>query len=252
MHVTTPNGGLECLTGGMANRTRAPIVLVHGIQGTAGVWNPVLPRLSGQRPVIAPHLRGRAGSFSPNDPAAYTMRGFAEDLCAVIETVEGPVVLVGWSMGSLVALEYIQTYGQDRLIGLALVSGSPCLASAGGGDAVWFQGDTPEALAENAAERAKRLQLTETATNIAVAGSWMSARTADYRGTLGAIRLPTLVLHGAEDPECPVAHARLMTQSLPAAQLKVWAGCGHVPMAHAPDDFASKLMEFADFCDPPD
>lgn len=249
MIVNIPGGVLNCLTAGSASDGSTTLVMVHGIQGTASVWKPVMPPLAAGRHVLAPHLRGRGGSFSPEDPAAYTLSSFADDLRAVVETITGPVVLIGWSMGSLVALEYLRSYGGQGLIGLALVSGSPCLRPAGGDEAIWFTGDTPEALAANAAARAERLRLPETATTMAVAGSWMSAREADYRADLAMIDLPVQVLHGAEDPECPLSHARMLAQAIPEARLEIWHGCGHVPMAHAPERFIAELDSFVRSCE---
>ncbi|RMC35706.1 alpha/beta fold hydrolase [Paracoccus alkanivorans] len=249
MIVTIPGGVLNCLTAGPVGKGTATLLMIHGIQGTASVWVPVMQPLASERHVLAPHLRGRAGSFSPDDPAAYSMAAFAGDLHAVLCAVRGPVVLVGWSMGCLVALEYLRTYGTGGLIGLALISGSPYLMATGGNDATWFSGDTYGAVMASAAARAERLQLSETATDIAVAGSWMDARNADYRDDLGAIDLPVLVLHGAEDPECPVSHARMMAEAIPEAQLEIWNGCGHVPMAYAPERLAAELRRFAHSCE---
>lgn len=247
--METADGTLVCLTGGPDDAGAAAVVLVHGIQGTAAIWRQVMPMLSQDRRVLAPHLRGRSGSFSPKMPEAYDMASFAGDLHAVIATLRGPALLVGWSMGSLVALEYVQNYGTIGLAGLALVSGTPCIAATGSEDAAWFTGDTVEAVTLEAADRARRLNLVETATDVAVAGSWMSARTADYRAMLPRIDLPVLVLHGSDDPECPVSHAEIMAQAIPGAKLSVWQGCGHVPMSYAPQRFADELGSFVGACE---
>ena len=243
-NVTIPEGVLTCLSRGNRNSTKPAIVLLHGIQGTASIWLPVMDMLSDDRWVIAPNLRGRAGSYSPDLASDYELTDFAGDLQAVLDHLPAPVVLVGWSMGSLVALEYLRRYGTQRISQLALVSSTPCIATTGGQDAMWFQGDTTEALALNAAERAKRLGLVETASDIAVAGSWLSVKAADYREILPEIGLPTLILHGEDDPDCPVAHAKVMADALPGAHLRLWPGCGHVPMAHDPVAFVKELDAF--------
>ncbi|PZQ48369.1 MAG: alpha/beta hydrolase [Rhodovulum sulfidophilum] len=242
MIIDTPEGALACRAAGPADAPGPTLVLVHGIQGTAAVWTGVLTGLATGRRVLAPHLRGRAGSFAPADPAAYTMAAFARDLGAVLARAPRQVVLVGWSMGCLVALEHLRAQGADGLAGLVLVSGSACLATPPA--AVWFRGDTPEAIAANAEARARRLGLAETATGMAVAGSWISARSQDYRPALRALALPTLVLHGTEDPECPVAHGEALAAGIPGARLSLWEGHGHVPMAAAPERFAAELDGF--------
>lgn len=247
MQVKISGGVLDCLVAG-TNTGRPSLVLLHGIQGTASVWEPLLADLSQDRLVVAPHMRGRAGSFTPDDAGQYALSDFAGDLRAVLATLPGPAVLVGWSMGCLIALEHLRSTAAHGLAGLVLVSGTPCLAATGGQDAVWFQGETVEALARNAADRAQRLQLTETATDIAVAGSWLAAQAADYRDVLPGIALPILVLHGMDDPECPTAHARIMQQAIPGAKLSLWPGCGHVPMAHDPAAFAREMASFLPAC----
>lgn len=247
MQITISGGVLNCLVAGTPT-VRPSLVLLHGIQGTAAVWRPLLADLSRDRLVIAPNLRGRAGSYAPDDAGQYGLADFAGDLRAVLDSLPGPAVLVGWSMGCLVALEHLRGAGTRGLAGLVLVSGSPCLAATGGQDAVWFQGDTVAALARNAAARARRLHLSESASDIAVAGSWLAAQAADYRDFLPDIDLPTLVLHGMDDPECPVSHARIMHQAIPGARLRLWPGCGHVPMAHDPATFARELDAFLPFC----
>lgn len=248
MNIVTPEGLLDCLTAGLDRQGTPTIVAVHGIQGTAAIWNPVLSGLAKNCRVLAPNLRGRAGSFAPDDPHDYTMAAFAIDLCSAIAAAPGPVVLVGWSMGSLVALEYLKAFGPKNIRGLVLVSGSCCLAGNTTGDAVWFHSATTDALATEAADRVMRLGLTESATNVAVAGSWLSARDADYRAELAEIKIPTLVLHGDEDSECPESHGRFLADHLPNASLQIWEGCGHIPMSFSPDRFTDTLANFMSTC----
>jgi len=44
---------------------------------------------------------------------------------------------------------------------------------------------------------------------------------------LAALRVPTLVLHGADDPLMPVEHARDTAACIPGAELLVIEGMGH-------------------------
>jgi len=52
---------------------------------------------------------------------------------------------------------------------------------------------------------------------------------------LHALKVPTLVIHGADDPLIPVAAGRDTAAVVPGARLEVIAGMGHdIPEALAP------------------
>lgn len=51
----------------------------------------------------------------------------------------------------------------------------------------------------------------------------------DARPLLSAVRLPTLLLHGADDAVIPVPAAEALANALPAARLRVIPAMGHLP-----------------------
>lgn len=218
----------------------APLVLLHGIQGTASTWDAISPLLSEGYRVIAPNLRGRSASLTPNDESDYRLSAFADDLDAVLAWIGQPAVVVAWSMGVSVTLEMIRTHGENRLCGLLLVSGSPCV----GDEARWFHGATTAEVAEEARERGRRLALVEAAAPHAVAASWQQVKQADFRPLLPSITLPTLVLHGTDDDQSPVSHGRLLAERIPGAKLNEWKETGHNPMAKDAQRFASAVRDF--------
>ena len=63
-------------------------------------------------------------------------------------------------------------------------------------------------------------------------------------GRLGRIRVPTLVVHGAEDRLVPALNARLLARAIPHAVLEVIAGAGHLILDDAPDRVAAALGGF--------
>jgi pimeloyl-ACP methyl ester carboxylesterase len=66
---------------------------------------------------------GHGDSSKPQDVAAYADPAlWAADLHAVIEAagLSRPII-VGWSLGGLIAGYYLKRYGQDRLGGVNLV-----------------------------------------------------------------------------------------------------------------------------------
>jgi pimeloyl-ACP methyl ester carboxylesterase len=64
------------------------------------------------------------------------------------------------------------------------------------------------------------------------------------RGWLGHLRVPTLILHGDDDPLVPVANARWMATVMPGARLRVVHGAGHLFLIDEPESVAGDLVRF--------
>jgi pimeloyl-ACP methyl ester carboxylesterase len=87
-----------------------PVVLVHGWKGSHRLWDPVTARLAPDRRVVAFDLRGMGESDKPR--CAYDFDELSDDLGAVIEALGlRDVVLTAWSMGTTVALRYLERGG---------------------------------------------------------------------------------------------------------------------------------------------
>jgi len=108
----------------------APVVLLlHGITSNALVWARVAGELAGEFEVVAPDLRGRAGSAGL--PGPYGLAAHAEDVAAVLSRF-GDAVVVGHSMGAFVATLAAAVATRYRVRGLVLVDGGlPLQAPAG-------------------------------------------------------------------------------------------------------------------------
>jgi len=66
----------------------------------------------------------------------------------------------------------------------------------------------------------------------------------DLRPQLAAIRQPTLILWGAKDPVAPPQDAPLLKSKIPHAALKVLDQCGHSPMQDQPELFNREVENF--------
>ncbi|OKJ42327.1 alpha/beta hydrolase [Streptomyces sp. CB01580] len=105
-----------------AREPDAPVVIaLHGITSNALSWGPVARLLDGRATLIAPDLRGRAGSCGL--PGPYGIATHADDVAALAEALApGRVVLAGHSMGAFVtALAAVRH--PDRFGPLLLVDG---------------------------------------------------------------------------------------------------------------------------------
>ncbi|MFB8024783.1 MULTISPECIES: alpha/beta fold hydrolase [unclassified Streptomyces] len=105
-----------------AGETGAPVVVaLHGITANALSWGAVARVLAGRVTLVAPDLRGRAGSAGL--PGPYGIAAHADDAAALAKAAgDGPVVLAGHSMGAFVAALAAVRH-PDRFGELVLVDG---------------------------------------------------------------------------------------------------------------------------------
>jgi len=86
-----------------------PLVLIHGAWASHEWWRWQAPALSHHYRVISPDVRGH-GKSSPLK-AASSVDDFTADLKGFLEKVgTREVVLVGWSMGGLISMQYCLNY----------------------------------------------------------------------------------------------------------------------------------------------
>jgi len=97
------------------------IVLVPGWCMPATIWRAQLPVLGARWRTLALDPRGQGQSQIP--ATGYTADRRADDLRDVLAGLER-VVLVGWSLGALDALQYVHRHGRQRLLGVMLVDSS--------------------------------------------------------------------------------------------------------------------------------
>lgn len=85
-----------------------PLIIAHGLYGSARNWNVIARRLADRREVIAVDMRNHGES-----PRAQSQSypGMAADLAAVIETLGGRADLLGHSMGGKAAMQLALTRG---------------------------------------------------------------------------------------------------------------------------------------------
>lgn len=253
MHAQV-NGTQMAYTDEGAGRT---LLLVHGFPLNRQVWAPQIAAFRRDHRVIAPDLRGLGESRGTADPVA--MDRYAEDLQALITHLNaGPVILTGHSMGGYVALAFARAF-PETLAGLVLVA-----TKAGA--------DTAEAAA---ARRASAEQVRAEGSPVVVdamaarmlsSGNTDPAMAAEVRGFMASsgpegiiaallgmagrpdagawleqIRVPTLVVAGADDALMPLAAAEALARGIPGAQLEVIPKAGHLVAFEQAEAFNAAL-----------
>jgi pimeloyl-ACP methyl ester carboxylesterase len=142
VHVPVSGGNLSVLHWPADSPAAPLVVLVHGITANGMAWARVAGALAGPCEVLAPDLRGRAGSAEL--PGPYGLAAHAADVAAVIGAFLGsapsqpparrPVVLVGHSMGAFVVALAAAQSGRDGVQGVVLIDGGLSLPQPPGAD----------------------------------------------------------------------------------------------------------------------
>ncbi|GJF30204.1 hypothetical protein KNE206_29040 [Kitasatospora sp. NE20-6] len=99
--MAVPGGDLTVLRWPARTPHAPTVVAVHGITANALAWGAVADRLAGRAVLVAPDLRGRAGSREVTGP--FGLARHADDVAQVVQALGlGPALLLGHSMGAWV------------------------------------------------------------------------------------------------------------------------------------------------------
>lgn len=265
-HRIQGGGGAEIYVEEAGNKTGRPVLLIHGFSQCRLVWrNQMRSQLGNELRLVAMDLRGHGWSSRPADAYGESTL-WADDLNAVIKALElEQPILCGWSYGGVIIGDYLRTYGEQDIGGIALVAAVSRL----GETVVPFLGTEflaaiPDLFAPDAetsaAALARFLRICMPAApdpeefylalgyNTAVpprVRQAMMSRTVNHDDLLARLTLPTLIVHGLEDgivlPSMSEHHAGL----IPHAKVDFIPGVGHMPFVEQADRFNTELAAFA-------
>ncbi len=262
---------------------RAPLgtlVVLHG--GPGAHHDYVLPQLlalAEERSCLFYDQRG-GGKSRTDDRAPITWRTHVEDLTAVLaELAPVPVTLVGYSWGALLAMLYAieATAGRAGPVPARMVLLDPAppsrawrdrfeaefarrqagpeitalreqLAASGlreADPAAYRQRTFELSVAGYFADPARARDLTPFRVTGRVQQSvWESLGDFDIVTALRDLRVPSLVVHGRQDP-IPLASAAAVADAL-SAQVLWLDDCGHVPYVEQPGEMFAAVRVFLD------
>jgi pimeloyl-ACP methyl ester carboxylesterase len=241
-----------------------PIVLLHGWAQSARAWSGQLSGpLSTSYRVIAADLRGHGDSAAPTD-GYDTTDAWASDVRTLLDYVGRPAVLVGWSYGGLVITDYLRRYGTEGVAGLVLVGAITEIGRghAGGRVGPVMRAALPAALSEDSgvAEPALRAFVTGMATidlptwlvdeSLRVPAFVRAAlfdRDVASADVLAAVDVPTLIVHGRQDPVVDPSAAEYAAGMIPDATL-TWLDAGHLPFVEDQAAFDTAVAMHVDRC----
>lgn len=237
------------------------LVLVHGVGGDAEkVFGGVVDDLAADRTVVRPNLSGSGATR--DDGGELTVDRLVHQVAAAAEAgAEGPVDVLGFSLGAVVAAATAATH-PHLVRRLVLVGG--WTNSTGPRDRFYFQ--TWQALLDADRELFKRFATVTGFSPATIDGfghdglaasladEWPPAGIGrqidlglrvDIRPRLPAITAPTLVIGLSQDNMVPVAGSRELAAAIPGSRLLEIDG-GHMDWFVRPGEIVKHTREFLD------
>ena len=232
-----------------------PLLLIHGLGARAEDWTPQMPAYarSGFR-VYAIDLLGYGRTDHPD--IAYTMQQQADLIRGFLEALHiDKADVIGWSMGGWVALEFALQHPDRvrRLVGMD---------SAG----LWFQTSlTRDVLEPEDVSHLKRLEallmphppwlpgfIQRDLLRTMRRNDWVVRRTLDSMlnekdgldGRLGQLKMPVLLIWGAQDTLIPPRVGLRMHAQISQSVLQFYSGCGHLGPATCANRIVPRVIDF--------
>ncbi|HEY7787029.1 MAG TPA: alpha/beta fold hydrolase [Casimicrobiaceae bacterium] len=236
------------------------VLLIHGVGGDSGNWDPIAERLRARFDVMAMDLRGHGGSDLIRGHV--DVEDFARDALQMLDAAGvGRCHVAGFSLGGAVALA-LTLQCPERVERLAII-GTVCGRSPGQraralerveflkqhGAAALAEGNRERWFSE-AFRRAHPDVVDRRVAQVLAcdAESYLRAFTifctAEFADRLQEIRVPTLVVTGEHDVAATPEMARAMGERLPDAEIHVLPGLRHSVLIEAPDTIADLLDRF--------
>jgi|SRR5690554_662851 len=241
-------------------------VFLHGWGMHRGVWQPLLERLSPSLRIRTVDLPGFGGSPWHTEYADFEQAVSALENHLLAEE-QGPVNLLGWSMGGLYAIA-LASRGKLNVQRLALTASTPKFVEAEHWPGIQenvlgmfhkqlrrdFGATIERFLAVQAMGSPHSIQDIRLMQELLSHGSepspaaltagldWLQA--VDLRAEFEALQCPSLRLYGRRDSLVPVAQAQLLHK--PIDHVEVFAESAHTPFLNEREAFCQVLIEFSE------
>jgi 3-oxoadipate enol-lactonase len=244
----------------MGPETGPVVCFTHSLSSDGGMWaEQMLPLLDAGFRVLRVDMRGHGGS----DPVAgdYTMAALADDTAAVVDaTAVGPVHFIGLSIGGMIGQAFAIGHGA-KLKSMMLCDTMPAtppdaaaawapraklvreansLAPLGDGTMErWFT----DAFKPKNPGRWKQIRDTIVATTPAgFLGCAAAIQNFDFTPRLPGLKIPTLVVCGADDAGTPPAGNQRIAKLVPGGRYEEIAQARHFPNVEQPEIFNRIMM----------
>ncbi len=239
------------------------VVFLHGIGGNARNWDQQLRALSPNYTAVAWDMRGYGNSEDYEGPL------LLDDLCLDLlrlldEFSAQAFYIVGLSMGGMIAQEFYRRHPR-RVRGMLLANTNVGIGAAFSQSEKdefvrlrkqpLLQGKNPVDLVVDIREKLLGLNPPVSAVE-AISYSIATLHKTSYIKAIEAIvefdssditahiQVPVLLVASTHDQVTPLASMRSMHQIIPASQLYVFDGVGHLSNLERPEEFNELMLDF--------
>ncbi|MFN3883584.1 MAG: alpha/beta fold hydrolase [Rhodocyclaceae bacterium] len=236
------------------------VALAHSLATNLALWDDLAAALGERFTVLRYDARGHGQTSAPEGP--YTWPMLVDDLVGLLDRLSiERTHFVGLSMGGMLGQQFVLAHPErvDRLVLVSTTSRVPpeakplwderiaiarekgMQAHVAGTLERWFtapyRAEHPEVMAKIGAMVA--------ATPVAGFTGWGAAiTTLDLTAQLGAIRAPTLVVCGADDPGTPPAANKAIAEAIPGARFEMLPNASHQLVIEQAEAFIRLLQDF--------
>jgi pimeloyl-ACP methyl ester carboxylesterase len=258
IHVAEINGRrLACWIG---HRNARPdcrtLVFIHGSGGNHTDWILQYTPLKKVFNIMALDLPGHGRSDGPGEQDVFAYAACVKGLLDEIGIARP--VLVGHSLGAAIALGYAVQHGGETGAVVCVGGGvrmpvNPMVLEGMKQDPAAIIALTGKfSVAKENRERFSELIIGNLSrVNPSVLyGDFVACDRLDFTERVAEIRVPALVICGAEDKMTPPALSEELSGKIPGARLQQIAGAGHCVMLEKPEAFNEALTEFVDSLPP--
>ena len=243
-----------------------PIIILHGLFGSARNWQGIARALGETHHVIAPDLRNH-GQSPHSDSMSYSE--MADDVIAIAEKLNlSNIIIIGHSMGGKVAMMAALSY-PERFSALAVIDIAPVsyehdfdmLITAMNSlklDILKSRVQAEQALNKVIEDKGViqlllqnlvrsddgfkwRINLEGILANLNLIGQFPDSLNTN------SCHLPTFFLGGSESDYLRSIHNPAIYEHFPAAEITMINGAGHWPHAEKPNEFLKHIKTFINF-----
>ncbi len=231
------------------------LLFIHGSGGNHSLWSYQYGKLHKKYNIVAVNLPGHGSSDGNGEKDVPRYCDWIKTMLSVLDLKD--VILIGHSLGAAITLQFAISHPQD-IVGMVCIGGGMKMPV----NSVFldFLKTNPPQLPaeitemickfslakENRTKLSDPLQKSITQSKVEVMyGDLLACNELDLTPHTGKIRLPALIICGAEDKMTPPDLSRQLAANVKNAQLEIIEGAGHMVMLEKPSELNNCLDAFA-------